>query len=289
MIELKYVASSGNEYHLNTDGILTRAANYHAWSWAPRGTDLKYGQRVADFGRDAVTYQAELVFNATRLARRSMIDAMHLDMEKDIRDMKPGRIYWRDWYIECYINGSSTAPDDIGAWTDNTIEIFCPYPFWIREETRSFLPSSQSMAGSAIAGSAQASGGSEGLDYPYDYPYDYFIGNPGAETWVRTHPFAANFKLTIYGAVQDPQIYINSHEYSFAGGLSATQYAVIDSRNNTIVKYFANGATQNYFDRRNKVSNIFEKIPGGSLDIVWSGAFGFDLTIYDERSEPTWS
>lgn len=275
MIELKYVASSGNEYHLNTNGILTRAANFHAWSWDPRGTELKYGQRVADFGKEAITYEAELVFNATRLARRSMTDAMHLDMEKDIRDMKPGRIYWRDWYIECYISGSSTAPDDVAAWTDNTIQIFCPYPFWIREETKSFYPVEEQT--------------SDDLDYPYDYPYDYFIGNPGAATWVRTHPFPANFKLTIYGLVEDPQIYINSHEYSFIGGLSANQYAVVDSRNNTITKYFVNGTTQNYFNRRNKASNIFEKIPGGSLDIVWSGAFGFDLTIYDERSEPTWS
>ena len=278
MIELKYVASSGNTYDLNTNGILTRAANYHTWSWNALGTELKYGQRVANFAREAITYETELILNTNRLAKRSTVDALHADFEADIRNMTPGRIYWRDWYIECYISGSSTAPDEVESWTANTIQIFCPYPFWIREETKSFFPVDPDELDSTY------------LDYPYDYPYDYFIGNPGAATWVRTHPFPANFKMTIYGGpLTDPEIYINGHLYAFTGGLSANQYAVIDSRNNTITKYFADGTPQNYFNRRNKVSNIFEPIPGGSLDIVWSGGFGFDLTIYDERSEPTWS
>ena len=273
MITLKYTASSGNEYDLNMNGILTRVANFHAWKWSPVGVDLKYGQRVTDFSRDSVSYQATLVFNGTKYSRRAFIDQLHEDFEADIRNMTPGKITWGDWYIQCYIIESSTEPAE--QWTENTISIFCPRPFWVKEEFKMF--------------SADANTASTFLDYSFDFSYDYWSGPAGSETWVRSHPFPSDFQLTIFGEAAQPTIYINGHRYGLTEGLEEDEYVTIDSRNHTIIKTNADSTTENYFDYRDKTESIFELIPGGSLTLEWEGSFGFNLRIYDERSEPAWS
>ena len=43
------------------------------------------------------------------------------------------------------------------------------------------------------------------------------------------------------------------------------------------------------FSDRNRDDYIFEKIPSGSNDVSWDGAFGFDVTLLEERSEPKWT
>ena len=62
---------------------------------------------------------------------------------------------------------------------------------------------------------------------------------------------------------------------------------IIDSFNHTIIKYASNGTQASIFDLRNKANSVFEKIPGGTLALNWTGLFGFDLIIFNERSEPT--
>lgn len=274
---LKYIASSGREYNLKTDGIRTKTANYHKWNWGADGTALQFGTRVGWFTRDAATYETRLIFNRSYAENKALIEALHDDFELDVRNMKTGRIVWGDYYIDCYILSSSTFPDANNIWTDNDLTIYCPYPFWIKEEFKSF--------------SAEADPESEStfLDYPFDYDYDYYKGDSGTAEWVRTHPFASHFKMDVFGPVTNPAVYINGHEYGLYGTIEAGEYVTIDSRAHTVVKTQVNGNKVNMFDLRNKESSIFELIPPGSLEILWSGAFGFDLTIYAERSEPAWS
>ena len=46
------------------------------------------------------------------------------------------------------------------------------------------------------------------------------------------------------------------------------------------------GKEINLFDYRDKTQSVFERIPGGNLRLNWTGTFGFDLTLFEERSEP---
>ena len=275
-VNLQYVASSGNTYNLKTNGLRTREANFHMWEWIPNGSELQFGQRISSFSKDAAEYETTLTFDGGPLARKAMIENLHEDFELDVRNMTPGRIVWGDYYIECYITISSTTPDENLLWTDNEITIYCPYPFWIKEDTQTFMPQ-------------DAPGAQPFLDYEFDYDYDYFYGNPGIAIWQTNFPFASEFKMTVYGPVSDPRILINGYPYQFFDTLEATEYVVIDSRNNKITKHLANGSTQNIFDLRNKAESIFEPIPSGTLTFNWSGAFGFDLTLFEERSEPRWT
>lgn len=69
-------------------------------------------------------------------------------------------------------------------------------------------------------------------------------------------------------------------------------YLVIDSRRKTIMLVGAQGTMTNVFNKQNKDSYIFQKIPGGSCEVTTVGvdtSFGFSLTAFVERSEPVWT
>lgn len=273
---LKYVSSNGQVYDLNSKkDILTREANYHVWEWIANGTELQFGKRIANFSREPAVYETVLTFEGSRDFRKRMIESLHEDFEADLRNQTPGKIIWGDYYIECYITASSTTPDENLLWTDNEITIYCPYPFWIHEETKSFMPQEE------IPGQTF-------LDYPYDYKYDYYF-IPGFMDWIRDFPFESEFKMVIYGPCANPQVIINGYLYKVFDTLSTNEYIVIDSRSNTIFKYTSSNQKINIFDQRNKQQSVFRQIPGENLALNWSGNFGFDLTLYEERSEPRWN
>ena len=273
MVDVVYEASSGATYNLQTNGKWIREANFHTWAWLPNGTDLLIGKRVSSFGKDPATYKTTLIFHGTAISRAAQIAKLHEEFENDIRSMKTGRLYWGDWYVDCYIIASSTDPAACD-WTANTVDVYCPNPFWIKQESRSFMKQEEPPAQQDF------------LDYDFDYYYDYFLGAIGTEKWVRSFTFAAEFRMIIYGPVSNPRITINGYPYQVDDTLESTEYMVIDSRQNTITKYLAGGTSISIFDKRNKVQSVFEQIPGGTLAVNWTGLFGFDLIIFDERSEP---
>lgn len=275
-VNLQYIASSGNVYNLKSDGIRTKTANYHKWNWGVNGTTLQYGIRVSDFDRKPATYETKLIFTGSYNARKAICENLHDDFELDVRKMTMGRLIWGDYYIDCYITASSTYPDTNDVYTDNDITIYAPYPFWIHEENKQFFPQSDP-------------DGEDFLDYEFDYAYDYSYGAPGLAKWVRDFPWSCQFKMVVYGPCVSPQITINGYEYRVYDTLESTDYFVIDSRDNKVTKYLASGQVLNIFDLRNKNQSVFEPIPGGTLTLNWSGTFGFDLTLYEERSEPRWT
>ena len=273
MMDVIYKASSGDSYSLQTNGKWIREANYHAWAYIPNGTDLQFGKRVSSFAKEPATYKTVLTFHGTAISRAAQIAKLHEEFENDIRSMKMGRLIWGDWYVDCYIIASSTNPVN-NDWTENEIEVYCPNPFWIKQEKKSF----QKQDAPPVQ--------QEFLDYDYDYDYDYFLGAIGTEKWVRSFPFSAEFQMLIYGPVSNPRITINGYPYQVDDTLESAEYMAIDSRQNTITKYLAGGTSISIFDKRNKVQSVFEQIPGGTLAVNWTGLFGFDLIIFDERSEP---
>lgn len=273
MVDVVYKASSGATYNLQSNGTWIREANYHAWAYEARGTDLQYGRRVSSFAKNPATYKTTLIFHGTAISRAQKIAKLHEEFEADIRAMKPGRLIWGNWYVDCYIIDSSTDPDKCD-WTENTIGVYCPNPFWIKEEKQSFVKQNTPPIAQSF------------LDYEYDYEYDYYLSAIGTSHWVRTFPFEANFVLTIYGPVSNPRIAINGYPYQINDTLESSEYVVLDSRANTIIKHLANGTEANIFDLRDKTHSVFEPMPGGTLSINWTGLFGFDLVLYDERSEP---
>lgn len=268
--KITYISSAGNKYELNMDGTLHKKLPYFSWSWDVEGTKLQYGTRVSGFSRKAVTYKADLLFyDRSQAVRDALVNALHDDYERDVRNKALGRVVIGGYYIDCYITSVDTQ-DAVGVTTDS-IEIYCPYPFWVQESYIS-LPSSQETGGGF-------------LDFPFDFPFDFTAPALGHRTVKSDFPFASEFRMVIYGATVNPRITINDYQYILYATIPAGAYAVIDSRDKSIMMY-SNGEKVDLFNFRNKSLSVFEKIPAGNLDITWDSSFGVDITVYRERSEP---
>lgn len=273
-VNLRYVASSGNIYNLRDGSLRTGAdANFHDWAWEVIAVALQYGSRVSGFTRSPQEYEATLSLFGSEESKQKQLEALHDDFELDVRNLTPGRLYWNDYYIDCFARKSTTKPGENNVAVENTVSFYCPDPFWIKEESRSFHP----RAGDT---------GEAFLDYPYDFPYDYYSGISGAETWATGLPFKSDFRMVIYGPATNPSVQINGHAYQVLDILAASEHIVIDSKWGTVEKTTTAGQKVNIFDLRNKEESVFEQLPPGSLQISWEGQFGFDLTLYEERSEP---
>lgn len=149
---------------------------------------------------------------------------------------------------------------------------------WITEQNFSFYPSE----------TATENADAEFLDYNFDYNYNYTRQKSGISSINISHIATSDFKLTIFGPCNNPRILIAGHPYEVFTSLSEGEYLIVDSINNTVIKYLSNGTQESMYDLRGKNKTVFEQIPPGYSTVSWDGTFGFDLTVYIERSEPLW-
>ena len=200
--------------------------------------------------------------------------------EADVTAGALGRLYIGEYYLFCnVISSDKTFWKETYKGMENAIKLLVPYPFWCRELTKEFLK------GNIKYGETEKTGN---LSYPYCYPYRY---SPPQDVGfiLNDHYAACDFKMIIYGPCTNPSILINGHLYEVTATLYTGEYIVIDSRNNTVIRYLNDGRTENLFNWRHKYSSLFEKIPSGRCGVLWNReVFGFDIVLFQERSEPKW-
>ena len=132
------------------------------------------------------------------------------------------------------------------------------------------------------------SGDFGGFDYPYDYNFDYALPLKGQD--ITCDSVGENaFQIRIYGEAVNPSIIIGEHTYTINGTVGSGETLLIDSLARTITLTKADLQKVNFFDKRSRESYIFQPIPSGTQPVRWSGNFGFDLTVIEERSEPKWT
>lgn len=278
MIEIKYVSSDGKEYNLVGDRMRATSGYLHEYEWKPMATDQEIGADVYGFEKEPKTYQITLTFRGLLEERKAKMDELTNSFEYDIVNKTPGRIWFGRYYIDCYIKDvKSKVSATKNSWTDMEIGIYCPYPMWAVEEIKNFYPDS-----------ANKSEQYEFLGYPYGYPYDYSRLSPGTQHWYLDHYRSSNFRMTIYGPCVNPRITIAKQIYQIYDTLETNEYIEINSRKKTIIKRLANGTEQNIFYKKATGNSVFAEIPAGDLLISWSGEFGFDITVFKERSVPEW-
>lgn len=196
--------------------------------------------------------------------------------EKDVIAKKYGKIIVGEYYFECYVTSSAkshyTHDKD---FTHFELGVATDRPFWISERTTPFRKGT----------SSDESG--ENLDYPYDYPYDYYAAG-NAQRIVNSFFAPVDFRMVIYGAVNNPTITIGGHTYRVNVTVQSGEYLTIDSMAKTIVLTQNNGTKVNKFDNRDRTSYIFEPIPSGYSAVAWDSNFDFDITLIETRSEPQW-
>ena len=276
MKEIYYLSGDGrNRINLDREPYWIQTGDFmdYAWEYTTRN------RRIIGFEKEVQEHDLTIsVFGDTEEDYEVNLDHLHDILEGDVRAMTPGRLYVGGYYLKCYIiaSGKSDWEYDCGIM-DNTLTLATDYPHWVQEETRQFFPDTEAKA-------------DNGLDYPYDYDYDYTPDEAGLSVWVTGHYTACDYRLILYGPCTDPRILVNGKPIGLYDTLDPSDYVVVDSREHTVVKHLSNGTSQNKYDDRIKQDgSIFGQIPGGTLTLNWSGTFGFDLTLYKERSEPAWS
>lgn len=201
--------------------------------------------------------------------------------ETDVVNKVEGKLYTSTgYYLPCMIVASAKEMWNSGLpFMFQTFKIVSTNNAWIKEEQKSFnltAPTNRIIV--------------EELDYPHDYLFDYALPNNRLSYWNVNHITDCEFEMIIYGPVIDPCVIINEHPYKLFVTLENEECAIIDSRYNTVVKVNKMSEKKNIYDLRSKENSIFKPLPSNDvMTIAWSGAFGFDITAYIERSEPKWN
>lgn len=197
--------------------------------------------------------------------------------EKDIFDTKPGKIIINDCYLRGYIYESKKTKYFYNdRFLQSTLKFVTDEPFWITESTKSFLPLSKNTDYPY-------------LDYPYDYDYDYMPDIIPVGYINLGHYAPCKYLLKIYGPAIDPAVTIGGLVRQVYTTLEAGQYLLIDSRDKTVKRVLNDGAVLDEFNNRCRgTKTIFEPIAPGMNEVIGSNTFGFDLTLFVERSEPKW-
>lgn len=277
MRTVKFVSGSDKKtFILNQDYKLAiKEMNPWQSKWNYESIEEQFGITIASFKKEPITLALSLKFRGSENQISENLNGFFEACEKDIINKTAGRLYVDDEYLSGYFLERETTPSETFYGYQQDLEFFAPYPFWTQEISRSF-PASQEIVTDS------------GLNYDYNYKYDYTLEKMGVRVWDNEHYAPSEFKMTIFGAVANPQITIAGHNYQVNTTLLAGDYLTIDSKAKTIIKTQNNGDQSNMFKYRNTAESVFEPIPAGANKINWSGLFGFDLTLYLERSEPKW-
>ena len=182
-----------------SDGLKVKESNFHSSGWKAEGRDLEFGLKVSRFKREALTYQAQLVLMGTQEENFALLDEFHDARVFDIRNRRPGKIYWNSYCVSCFITSVDPQADERRQKVN--IEVFCPYPFWVKEEVIKFY-----------ASAVDADSGY--LDYEYDFLHDYKGKTAGEGRITNDTAVPCKLKFTIYGPTVNPKIWIGEHYYS---------------------------------------------------------------------------
>lgn len=269
-------------------------------------------RKITKFEKDVSSYEIEV--NVSDGGGKSWQENYHHiqnifddDILKNVR----GKLYVNQYYLLCNFYAGSVE-DQFRSWCDFQtclLKVVSDAEAWCREKTCHFYASTQ-----AAIDSGNREEINEIIDnseikpeYPYDYPYGYKTRYRAAKKrYIRDYKYdyyknhtvgrldndhfaESDFKMIIYGPCLNPEIRIGDNLCRVATTLYDSEYMVIDSRARTVIRYARNGVAENLFNKRDKQNDIFAKIPAGKCTVKWPATYSFDITLFQERSEPPWT
>ena len=198
--------------------------------------------------------------------------------ETDVLAEIPGKLYVNDYYLKCYVLQDMPTDWNKGIpYIKRNLQVMPDYPFWCHEFSQQFYKGFAAQRSDPF------------LHYPIRYPYQYSAPKD-LRLFHNDHYADCDFKMIIYGPCIDPMIRINGHPYSFKLTLYEGEFLEVESRYNTVERVQKDGTRLTEFNQREKKDSVFQKIPAGNCSVVWNTSeFGFDLILYQERSEPKWT
>jgi hypothetical protein len=310
MESVVYQNHRGEEFGNEDYKILIPTSSLRDYEW--EYTERSNVAKVKKIKRKLREIDLQLyIFTKTEKENAELKNKLYEIVEEDIISMQEGKLYLNDYYLSGYIMASKkkilskdpryssiglTFVSD-GMWTKD-IELHVEEQ--IPEETRTQNPATIKYVNGSTPKELP-----KGVMYPdfkyeyfkegyntfyapqYDYPHDY-IKVVGKYAIVNSGFGESDFTLTIWGTCTNPLVMIGNNTYQVNTILTSGERLVIDSKKKTIEKIDLTGGVVNCFNDRNKSYNIFQKIPEGTVPVVYNARYAIDLVVYEERSEPKW-
>ena len=275
---LYYEGSDGSRIDLMGDGIYAQdpeKLTKNEWKYSTISGVNGIG-RVKRFYKDTQECSLTLGIMADNADQfNEIMYKLHRTFDRDIRRLKPGKLWWNDWCKEVFaVETSQDNFEELFESVDKEVTFISVYPYWVRYITYQYGADNH----------AEAAGG---LDYDHDFDFDYGLEEI-TEVVQNNCIDAANFELKFYGPIDNPSVTIGGHEYEVLTTLADGDYLTVNSLTKKILQYDAYGNVENVFHLRNRDSYIFQKIPEGETPILRSKDHMLDITIFDERGEPEW-
>ncbi len=283
-MEFYYINHTGDRIDLSDYPYRFQSGDILDWTYAYDSSE-GVRNRVSNFRKSIKEFSVQVAvlcdFTLPREERETEWQAAvnHLMevFEVDVLDEQEGRLYSdTGYYMNCMVIGSTKSDWKMGLpFMFNTLKVLAKTPIWFKDTLFHF---------DAVSGDGVQQ---DGKMYPYLYPYLY--GGDLTNTGIINPGFYdSDFLLTIYGPVLNPVVYIGGQPYLVYTNLLQGERLEINSLQRTVIKVRNNGQRDDEFHFRQKEPSVFTPIAPGRNDIRWSGAFPFDLTLFERRSEAAW-
>lgn len=271
--EFVYKNHMNEELRFGEGGIYANSNDLHDFAWSTTSKN----NRITGFNRGIVAKTVPVVIKCISEEEGTRIRNMLFEYaEKDVLSMQYGKISIGDYYLKCYVTDSkktdyladkSLMKVSLGISTD--------LPYWIKETKNIFRPLKESKTG-------------KNLDFNFDFPFDFYNGMSNM-TLLNEAITDADFEMIVYGKCENPEIMIDGQKYIVHCQLGSGEYLVINSLTKKIYKVKNDGEKVNQYHLQDTDWYIFQKISSGKHTVSWSGLFGFDITLFERRSEPKWT
>lgn len=224
------------------------------------------------------------ISNLSHPASTARIDAIFLNFKEadevfasfsaDFEYKKPGTLVADGWEQRCYLeppDPSGLSPFALKA----TMNCVLLDGVWRKPKLIHLFP---------------GTGDTEGTKtYPYTYPYRY-ASEYGSRSIDVAGVLPATFLMCIFGKVSNPSIKIGRNLYRVNVNIPEGGYLLLDGRDCTAKMVTADGTVSNEFSKCVRGSGegsgtyAWEKIRPGMSNVIWGDDFGFDLTVFEERT-----
>lgn len=271
--EFVYKNHMNEELRFGEGSIYANSNDLHDFAWSVTSKN----NRITGFDRGIVTKTVPVVIKCTSEEAGTVIRNMLFEYaEKDVLSMQYGKISIGDYYLKCYVTGSKKTDYLVDkSLMKVSLGISTDIPYWIKETKNIFRPLKESKTG-------------KNLDFNFDFPFDFYNGMSNMAL-LNEAITDADFEMVVYGPCENPEILIGSHKYHVNCQLETGEYLVINSLSKKIYKVKNDGEQVNQYNLQDRDWYVFQKVASGSHSVSWSGLFGFDITMYERRSEPKWS
>lgn len=259
MNDIYYKSASGEVIYLDRAPFWMQTGNFLNYEWAYNTR----GNKITGFQKEIAEKEFLITVSGdTEEEYAANWNQIHDVFEKDIYRTTPGKLYFGAYYLNCYVFASEKTEWEYGCCMhDNLYYLATDHSFWAKEESYYIPP-------------VNITGLIEINRVPADLE--------------NTNFKECDFVLKAYGPFEEVLFYINDNQYRIVTACEESEYLLLDTRNETIVKVDASGNKTNVYSTQVFSLDNFKKIPAGENILRYKRDYAIEITLFHERSEPKW-